>query len=275
MFGEFTRTTCGSLSLKVADSSAKVLHLSNTPFDGVDEFVGSNTHYVGRSLNASLVFTKSLKRTHARNCFDSSNVGTDRGFADDLYRANIAKCFDMCTAAQFGGMRASFENLDDIAVLVTKERNGAYFFGFVFRRFVMTSRRVGENVAGNEVFDRNDFVVAQGFVMGEVETKTVRPNKRPLLFNVIAKCFPQCPMKQMRCSVIALDGVATFTVDDRSNGLTNFDIAFKNFEAVAHNARCAVDRFNDSSTTGRRGDHTGVANLSARFCVKRGVVEND
>ena len=80
---------------------------------------------------------------------------------------------------------------------------------------------------------------------------------------MVAKRFTQCPVEKVRCGVIAFDGVATFTVDDRSNGLTNFDIALKNFEAVAHNAGCAIDRFNDSSTTSRRSDHTGVANLSA------------
>jgi hypothetical protein len=65
LFGELTRTTCSSLSLEVADSSAKVFHFGNTAFDGVDEFVSGNTHCFSRCLDASLVFTKSFKWTHA------------------------------------------------------------------------------------------------------------------------------------------------------------------------------------------------------------------
>jgi hypothetical protein len=107
------------------------------------------------------------------NRFDPADVRTDRSFTDDLHGTNIAERLHVCATTQFGGMRTSFKNLDDIAVLVAEERNGAYFFGFVFRRFVMTSRRVGENVRRNEVFDGNDFVVTQSFVMREIETKSI------------------------------------------------------------------------------------------------------
>jgi hypothetical protein len=68
---------------------------------------------------------------------------------------------------------------------------------------------------------------------------------------MVTKRFAQCPMKKMRCSVIALDGVAAFAVDNRVHRLTDFDVAFKNFETVTHNTRSAVQSFCDAGASSR------------------------
>ena len=97
--------------------------------------------------------------------------------------------------------------------------------------------------------------------MREVETKAIGTNKRTLLFHVIAQRFAKRPMQKMRCGVIASNRIATFAIDDGGNGLTDFNIAFKNFKTMTNNTGCAIQSFNDAGTASGRRNHSRVANL--------------
>ena len=160
-------------------------------------------------------------------------------------------------------MRTSLKHLHNIAVLVAKERDRTARFGFVFRSFVMPSRRVFQDVGSDKIFNRDDFVLAQRVVMREVETKSIGSDKRTLLLHMVAEGFAQCPMKKMRCGVIALDRIAAFAVNDCIDALTDFDVAFENLETMSNNSRSAVDRFDNASPTRRRSNDANVANLTA------------
>ena len=62
---QLARASGSGGTLEISHSRPQFLHFGNSTFDGIDEFVGGDTHGISRSANAFLIMTEPFDGSHA------------------------------------------------------------------------------------------------------------------------------------------------------------------------------------------------------------------
>ena len=132
----------------------------------------------------------------------------------------------MRTAAQLDRVPARFEHADDVAVLVSEERDGSELLRVGLRRLVVVHRVVRKDLVVGEVLDLADLLVGERLIVAEIEAQAIRCYERALLLHVVAEDLAQRPVQDVRAGVIAPDRVAAGDVDGRHRLLAGRDLAF-------------------------------------------------
>jgi hypothetical protein len=113
---------------------------------------------------------------------------------------------------------ADLQDPDDVAVLVSEERNRAERGGFVLRRLKGPRRCIGQRLAVGDLFDLGDLCVGDRVVVAEVEPKPVGSDQGASLLDVLAKHLAQRVVQHVRAGVVAADRGRGGDVDRRRHG---------------------------------------------------------
>ena len=153
-----------------------------------------------------------MYRVLARDRLDATKVGTDRGLADDLDQADVTCGAHMRATTQLDRM-TDLENPDDLAVLVTEERDGTQRAGLVLRRLERPRRGVGQRLIVGDPLDLGDLSGGHCVVVAEIEPQPLRSDERPGLFHMLTEHLAQRIVQNVRAGVVATDRSTPGDVD--------------------------------------------------------------
>src|SRR5512133_385648 len=206
---------------------------------------------------------------------DPPEVRTDRLLAHDLDRADEPERVDVRAATELHRVIAGFEDANEVAVLLTEERDRPDRFGVLTGRLVVADGRVGDDLAIRERFDTIQLTGGHRLEVAEVEAKPVRRDQRARLLHMGPEYFAQRPVENVGRGVVAPDAVASLGVDRGGDAVAFGELAARDFGAVQdERARDAVLRVEDAqlraAVSGR--EDAGVAHLTAGLGVERRAV---
>ena len=124
------------------------------------------------------------------------------------------------------------------------------------------------------VFDFRERLLIDRGGIGEIEPEPIVVDFRALLLGVLAQELLQGVVQNMRGGVRAANSRAAVGIDFGGHARPSFKHAFAQMAAVQHEAFFAV-RVDDFESQARADDFAGVADLAARFAVKRRLIEHD
>ncbi len=190
----------------------------------------------------------------------------------------------MRAAAQFNGKRAigalagnGTTHRNDahlVAILFAEKRARARLDGFVNRHQPRHNGLVLQRHAVGDILDARELLLADRLGMREVETQPVACDKRSLLRDVIAQHDAQSLMQQMRRRMIGANRLSTFRIDRQLHRHAGAQLAFRNLDVMHEKIAELLLRVANMGAHARGGEKTRVADLTARLCVKRRLVDD-
>ena len=131
----------------------------------------------------------------------------------------------MGAAAELGGVPSCLEHPDDVAVLVSEERDRAELGGLGLGGLVVADRAVREDLGVGQVLDLLDLGLGEGIGRPEVEAQPLGIHQRTLLLHALAEHRAERPVEDVGAGVVPPDGVTASDVDARRGLLARLDRA--------------------------------------------------
>src|SRR5690606_24843391 len=205
---------------------------------------------------------------------DTTHAGGYAAFGHNLEQADIAGTGNVRPTAEFAG-GTDIKYPDHVAVLFTEQRHGTTLHRFVVAHELRARGVVLEDLLIDDAFNFGDLLRCHGCVMREVETGLLGINKRAALLHVCAQHFAQGLVHQVRGRVIPHCVVAMGGVNLSLDGVAHLQFAFQQLAMMAGHARLNLLSIRHLKLQARRGQQTGVADLSARLGIERCGIQHD
>ena len=206
--------------------------------------------------------------------FNTTNTRSHAAFADDFHQADVTGALGVDTATQLNReITTHAQHAHAVAVLLAKQRHGAFFLGGFDVGFFSLDRGILANLGVDDIFQRLDLLRLDRFEVAEVKTHALAVNQRAFLLNVLAQNLAQGGVQQVGGRVVQRRGVTHIGVHLGFNGFAHFQAARSNHAVVQESATGlgGVAHVKAGST---RLQVTAIADLTARFGIERGLVEN-
>ncbi len=222
-------------------------------------------------------------RRGAGQCLDAAHARCDRAFADDLEQTDVAGAADMGATAELDRIGARFAiagaHRDDahlLAVFLAEQRERAFRNRLVGAQQPGAHAGIGADLGVDLGFDRDDVLWGQRPRMAEIETEPVGRDQRALLRHTLAEPMAQRLMQQMRHRMVGAQPAAPLAIDAQLDGIADPQRAVPDAADMDKQIAGLAQRVFDGEFTAAGGkDRAGIANLSARLAVKRGLVDDD
>ena len=183
----------------------------------------------------------------------------------------------MRSAAQFFGKltTADAQNSHVRTVFFAEQRNRTRTYCVFNRHQIRFNRLVLQNIAVDQIFDFRNFFRRQRLIMRKIKPQKIRRNHRTALLDVRAENFLQSRVNQMRRRMIPPRRIAFLHINRRRNFITNFyrtTFDFRLMQNDSRNRRKCIENFDVRVCIKKPAR---IADLSARFGVKRRFIQND
>ena len=176
-------------------------------------------------------------------------------------------------AVELVALAADLHDADEVAVLLAEEGHDAVVgLGFDVGHFAPGNRVVGDDALVHESLDVAELLRGERGAV-EVEGELVLRDAGAFLRGVLADDFMQGPMQNVRDGVVALNGVTTRAIDDKTHGGIHGGCFF----ALEEVQPSVADLGGGADREGVRAEDqlTGIADLSAHLGVAGGDIEHD
>ena len=180
----------------------------------------------------------------------------------------------MDTATQLNReIAAHAQHAHVVAVLLAKQRHGAFLLGGFDVGFFGFDRGVLANLGVDDIFQGLDLLRLDRFKVAEVETHALAVYQGTLLLNMFAQHLTQGGVQQVRGRVVQGRGVTHIGIHLGINGFTHFQAARSN-HTVMQEGTAGLGGVAHIKARSASLQVTAIANLTARFGIERGLVEN-
>ena len=130
----------------------------------------------------------------------------------------------MGAAAELDRVMPSFDDANDLAVLLAEKGNGPGTFRLFPRRLESVHRLVPEHLVVYEVLHTGDLLLGHRPEVAEVEAQPVRGDERALLADVVTEHLAQGPVQKVGAGVVSPYRLPPLPVDGGKSLLTGLDV---------------------------------------------------
>src|SRR5262249_42238860 len=261
--------------LQTLDLFLLVAQLRLQTFDLDRKAAGSGVEPRGRVGQQRFAQCETFVSVLAGDGLNAARARSDRGVGDDFEDADVARGVDVRAAAKLGRKPRHAHHAHAVAVLLAEERHRAAGQGLVQRLLLFRDCRVLERLVVDEALDLRDLFLRQRREVREVEAQAVGRDQRAGLFDVRPQNLAQRRGQPGRRRVIGHGPRAFFGVYMSVDRVAGLQGALFDRNAVNGHARGRRIGVGHQRTRVFVFEHANVADLSARFGVKRRAIQND